>query len=97
MSIKNSKLVVKIKGFFSKFKKLKSEDLENVTGAGEPEEFDWKTKGYVTPTHPEPTDPNWAFKALGPNYAADMGKAKLDAMKRSQEYKDNLNKNKKGN
>lgn len=94
MNIKNSKLVVKIKGLFSKIRKLKSDDLENVSGAGEPEEFDWKSKGFVTPVKPDPTDQDWAFKALGPDYVGDMGQAKLDAMKKSQEYKDNLNKNK---
>lgn len=64
MDIKKSKLIVKIKSFFSRFRKIKSDNLENVTGAGEPESFDWKPKGYETPTKPKQDD-GWDFQPIG--------------------------------
>lgn len=62
----NSKLLLKAKRFLSKFKKLNNDDLSKVSGAGmEPEEFDWKPKGYVTPEKGHDENEDWAFGPIG--------------------------------
>lgn len=45
-------------------RELKDEDLSNVTGGNEPEEFDWRKKGYVTPAK-DSKAPGWKFEAVG--------------------------------
>lgn len=57
----NNKLTTKIKKFLSKFRKIKTDDLKNVVGAGEPEEFDWKGKDYITPVKDQHKDGQWDF------------------------------------
>lgn len=57
----NNKFTTNIKKFLSKFRKIKTDDLKNVVGAGEPEEFDWKTKGYITPVKDQHKDGQWDF------------------------------------
>lgn len=41
-----------------------NEKLEQVSGGIEPEEFDWKTKGYTTPVK-EDNNQGWAYSAIG--------------------------------
>lgn len=45
---------------------LDENKLNNVAGGDEPEEFDWKTKGYPTPTKPDNTSSDkWRFEQIG--------------------------------
>ena len=44
--------------------KLTDEELEKIAGGQEPEEFDWKSKGYQTPIKEE-DDSGWHFEAIG--------------------------------
>lgn len=42
------------------------DDLLNyVTGGNDPEEFDWKPKGYVTPVKDQDKKGAWHFEAIG--------------------------------
>ena len=54
--------------------------LENVTGGNDPEEFDWKTKGYVTPVKNQDKEGAWHFEAIG---------NKEDKLKKLRESEDN--------
>lgn len=61
-----SDIIVNVKKFFSKFKKLNDKELSKVSGAGnEPEEFEWKPKGYVTPVKEQDEKDGWAFGSIG--------------------------------
>lgn len=45
--------------------KLKDEELDNISGGSEPEEFDWRTKGYQTPIKDQTNnDSGWSFEAV---------------------------------
>ena len=68
------KLLEKIKKKFVKSKRLDNEDLNKVVGGNEPEEFEWKTKGYVTPVKEPDPKADWAFDQMG-------NKDKLDRFK----------------
>lgn len=68
MSKTNETFISKIKNIFTGSKKLNHEELNQVNGAGEPEEFDWKPTGYVTPVKEQPKDPDWAFSAIDPKH-----------------------------
>ena len=39
--------------------------LDNVNGGNDPEEFDWKTKGYVTPVKSPVEGQAWHYEAIG--------------------------------
>ena len=39
--------------------------LDNVNGGNDPEEFDWKTKGYVTPVKNPVEGQAWHYEAIG--------------------------------
>lgn len=38
--------------------------LNHVTGGNDPEEFDWKPKGYVTPVKDQDKKGAWHFEAI---------------------------------
>lgn len=44
--------------------KIKETELDKISGGQEPEEFDWKSKGYTTPIK-EDDKKGWTFKAIG--------------------------------
>ena len=52
---------------------IKDNKLKEVTG-GEPEEFDWRTKGYITPIKQKEDDGRWNFEELGENYVKPKNK-----------------------
>lgn len=61
-----NKFFKKITNFFTRPKKLNDDDLKKVSGSiNEPEEFGWKTNGYVTPVKEEPKNVDWAFRQIG--------------------------------
>lgn len=68
----NIKFIDKIKGLFFKTNKLKNTDLEKVSGSGEPEEFDWKPKGFVTPVKEQNNKDDWAFSVVGDKDPKDI-------------------------
>ena len=45
--------------------KIDVDELDKITGGQEPEEFDWQTKGYVTPIKDQDDGKNWHFEAIG--------------------------------
>ena len=57
--IKN-KIINKIK-----HKELDDDYLEKISGGDEPEEFDWRSKGYTTPIKDDSDKPGWKFEAIG--------------------------------
>ena len=45
--------------------KIKNESkLNDIAGGTEPEEFDWKTKGYVTPVKTDEDEKGWKFSPI---------------------------------
>lgn len=71
----NNKLIEKARSFFNRFRKLSNNELSKVSGAGnEPEEFDWKTKGYETPVKEQDPKSGWAFGPVGNKRKEDIFK-----------------------
>lgn len=45
---------------------LNEDQLKKVAGGeAEPEEFDWKAKGYVTPVKEQSENSGWNYEAIG--------------------------------
>lgn len=44
-------------------KKINEDKIDNIVGGQEPEEFDWHTKGYVTPEKP-PIESGWEYESI---------------------------------
>ena len=65
------KILKKIIKQFSRIRKIKTDDLKNVSGAGEPEEFSWKPKGYETPIKDQSKEGEWEYGAIGTNVNKD--------------------------
>lgn len=52
----------------NKIKESNEEELKQVVGGNEPEEFDWHDRGYTTPKKDDPADSDpslWKFSAIG--------------------------------
>lgn len=51
----------------SKLKELDEDELKQLTGGSEPEEFDWRTKGYPTPVKDQASkdESKWKFDPIG--------------------------------
>lgn len=49
----------------NKLNELNKDLLEEIVGGNQPEEFDWKKMGYVTPIKKDPSGSSWKFTAIG--------------------------------
>lgn len=59
------------------------EELEKVAGGNEPEEFGWRTKGYVTPEKNNTKKPDWDFISVA-EAKGEIGKEMLKGLKEEE-------------